>query len=189
MLERQRLSSNLFANMGAASSETGATQSPIDMHSDLLSADDLPNEAVRTTPSKTLSTMDPMDVFPGSSPTPHARKSAKHVASDNTGITTPIAIRTLQLDNITDLGSSPPQLMKIAKSTAGTAINNGSMGSSFEYQAPEGQYSLSFDEGTTIDDAAMLAADARESGAGNVFMDTVQEQLSPNIDLQLTCAD
>ena len=186
MVERQRLSSNLFANMGAASSETGATQSPIDMHSDLLSADDLPNEAVITTPSKTLSTMDPMDVFPGSSPTPHARKSAKHVASGSTGITTPIAIRTIQLDNAADLGSSPPQFMKIPKSVVGTTSENVPLGSSFKYQASEEQYSLSFDEGTTIDDAAMLAADTIESGGGNIFMDTVQEQLSPNIDLQLT---
>ncbi len=186
MIERQRLSSGLFANIGAAQSETEATQSPVEMHSDILTADDLPREAVGTTPLKNLTTVGPMDVFLGSSPTPHARRSTRHIGSGSTGITTPIAIRSIQLDANDDLGSSPPQFRTNMSSTGGNANNTEPTSSSFGYRAPEERQSLSFDEGTTIDDEAMLAVEMEEAADGNVSTNIIPEQSSPNVDRELT---
>ena len=187
MVERQKASTGLFANIGAVPYHAEPILSPTEMHSDILIADDLPNQPPRTTPSQALAAIGPMDVFLGSSPTPHARKSTKHIVSDNTSVATPTAIRTIQHANNDDPASSPPRFQNTASSDLGRANNNIRLNSSFEKQQPERGYPMSFDEGTTIEDAVLSDRDIPESEGTNDNMDVIMsEQLSPNIDLQLT---
>ncbi|KAF2830661.1 hypothetical protein CC86DRAFT_343582 [Ophiobolus disseminans] len=185
MIERQRLSGGLFANMGAPSPQK-APPSPMELHSDALTADDLPMDASHNTPLKALAAMGPMDAFLGSSPTPHARKSTRHIVSDDTSVATPTNVRTVKLANNDELGSSPPQFEKRSEVNSDVLV-----GSSFDYRQPETPYAISFDEGTTIDEEAMLAAVA-DTEFGNrsdndVLTDTIMSEVpSSTIDLQLT---
>jgi hypothetical protein len=189
MLERQRLSGGLFANMGAPSPQPDAVSSPMELHSDVLTADDLQTTNSRMTPLKTLAAMGPMDAFLGSSPTPHTRKSTRQMFSDNTGPTTPSAARTAKVANNDALGSSPPQF---ERSDAGPANNNELVGSGFEYRQPDSTYDGSFDDGTTIDEDALLEAVARysevdERSGNDSPSDVIMSDMpSSTIDLQLT---
>jgi hypothetical protein len=191
MVERQRLSGGLFANMGVPSPQKDDAPSPMELHSDALTADDLPTNASRTTPLKALAAMGPMDVFLGSSPTPHARRSTHRIVSDETSLATPTTIRTVNMVDNNDLGSSPPRFEKAA-AIADRLNSDVRVGSSFEYRQPEISYDMSFDEGTTIDEEALLAAvalDTEAEGHPEVEQphDTIMSELpSSTIDLQLT---
>lgn len=184
MVERQRLTTGLFANLGANSPQPEEIVTPMEFHSDALTADDLPSNASRTTPLKALAAMGPMDMFLGSSPTPHARKTTKHVVSDNTSVATPTAVRTRQVVMEDNLGSSPPRFEKDANSIAGQSGGGVQVGSSFDYHQPE----PSFDEGTTIDEEALLAAELEYNRSDlDLPDDTIMSELpSSTIDLQLT---
>ncbi|KAH7384484.1 Rap1-interacting factor 1 N terminal-domain-containing protein [Pyrenochaeta sp. MPI-SDFR-AT-0127] len=191
VIERQRLTTGLFANIGAVSSQSDAVPSPMEMHSDALSADDLLNHASQTTPLKALASMGPMDVFLGSSPTPHARKSTQTIVSDDTSVATPTAVRTLHVTN-DDLGSSPPRFEKDVNLNTEQLDSAIRAGSTFDYRQSESSQSISFDEGTTIDDEAILEAVATqhndsELSVNDIFMGTAMLEVpSPNIDFQLT---
>jgi hypothetical protein len=191
MIERQRLSGGLFANMGAPSPQPEAAPSPMEIHSDAMTADDLPMSNSRTTPLKALAAMGPMDVFLGSSPTPHARRSTRQIVSDDTSLATPTVVRMVKLAN-DDLGSSPPRFEKDSVANARQPDSDVLVGSSFEYRQPETPYDGSFDEGTTIDEDALLDAVAAHADnddrselepSSDVAMSDIP---SSTIDLQLT---
>jgi hypothetical protein len=177
MIDRQRLSSGLFANLGAPSPQPEDVPSPMEIHSDALTVDDLPDHASRTTPLKAFAAMGPMDDYLGSSPTPHARKSTRNIVSDDTDLATPTAVRSIQFATNDDLDSSPPRPDVL-------------VGSSFDYGQPESSLSVSFDEGTTIDEEALLEAVAPHDNPqmdSELVSDTVMSELpSSTIDLQLT---
>jgi hypothetical protein len=189
MLERQRLSGGLFANMGAPSPQPEAVSSPMELHSDVLPMDDLPTTNSRMTPLKTLAAMGPMDAFLGSSPTPHARRSTRQLFSNDTSDATPSAVRTAKRANNDDPGSSPPPFKR---SSAGPVNSDVLDGSSFDYPQPEPIYDGSFDDGTTIDEDALLDAVARytevdDHSRKDSPSDVVMSDMpSSTIDLQLT---
>lgn len=188
MIDRQRLSTGLFANMGATSPQP-EPRSPMELHSDALSTDDLVNHASRTTPSRALASMGPMDVFLGSSPTPHARKSVRHIDSNPSSAASPTAVRTVQFTGNDDLGSSPPRFEKESHSTSEQNMEDVQVGSSFDYRQPESSHSDVFDDGTTIDEEAFLAAEFENGRAldSDLPDDTIMSELpSSTIDLQLT---
>ncbi|RYO24050.1 hypothetical protein AA0111_g8896 [Alternaria arborescens] len=189
MIDRQKLSSGLFANLGAPSLQPDEVPSPLEFHSDALTADDLPNHSSRTTPLKALAAMGPMDGYLGSSPTPHTRKSTRNIVSDDTDLATPTAVRSIQYAN-DEPDSSPPRFEKedrlIHKETGPDVL----VGSSFDYRQPERSFSASFDEGTTIDEEALLDAVAPHDNPqipSDRVSDTIMSELpSSTIDLQLT---
>jgi hypothetical protein len=190
ILGRQRLNTGLFAKMGAPSPQPEEVPSPMEIHSDAMTADDLPDHASRTTPLKALAAMGPMDAFLGSSPTPHARRSTQKIVSDNTDVATPTAMRNIKFAPNDDLGSSPPRYEKDTYSKPGQTDSEVLVGSSFEYRQPESSHSVSFDEGTTIDEEAMLNAVAHHDipqADSDMADDTIMSELpSSTIDLQLT---
>jgi hypothetical protein len=190
MLDRQRLSSGLFAKMGATSPQPDAVPSPMEIHSDALTTDDFPDHASRVTPLKALAAMGPMDAYLGSSPTPHARKSTRNIVSDDTDIATPTAVRSIQFTANDDLNSSPPRFEKNHKPTNKVTEPDVLVGSSFEYRQPESSLSASFDEGTTIDEEALLDAVLLHDNPqmdSELPSDIVMSELpSSTIDLQLT---
>jgi hypothetical protein len=192
MIERQRLSGSLFSNIGAPSPQPDAVSSPMELHSDVPTADDLPMTAARTTPRQALAAMGPMDGFLGSSPTPHARKSTRQIPGEDSTLSTPTAVRRIKVMDNDDLGSSPPQFGKSSKSNAEQLDSDVLVGSSFEYRQLDTAYDESFDDGTTIDEDAMLDAVARFGQAEDrseiePSSDAVMSELpSSTIDLQLT---
>ncbi|KAI1674132.1 Rif1-N domain containing protein [Pyrenophora tritici-repentis] len=182
MLDRQRLSTGLFSKMGALSPQPEEAPSPMEIDSDAFTTDDLPQSA-RATPLKALAAMDPMDGFLGSSPTPHARRSTRHIVSDDTNIATPTAVRSIQFAN-DDLGSSPPRFEKESGLNGDILVR-----SSFDFRQPETSCSVSFDEGTTIDEALLDAVARHEDQdiSSNFPSDAIMSELpSSTIDLQLT---
>ncbi|KAI4951807.1 hypothetical protein J4E86_007223 [Alternaria arbusti] len=189
MIDRQRLSSGIFAKMGAVSPQPEDVPSPMEIHSDALTADDLPDTASRATPLRALAAMGPMDGYLGSSPTPHSRKNTRHIVSEDTDIATPTAVRSIQFAN-DDLNSSPPQFSKDDRSNTKQSEPDVLVGSSFEYRQPESSVSVSFDEGTTIDEEALLDAVALHDNTqmdAELPSDTVMSDVpSSTIDLQLT---
>ncbi|KAI4640954.1 uncharacterized protein J4E79_011776 [Alternaria viburni] len=189
MIDRQRLSTGIFAKMGAVSPQPEDVPSPMEIHSDALTADDLPDTASRATPLKALAAMGPMDGYLGSSPTPHSRKNTRHIVSEDTDIATPTAVRSIQFAN-DDLNSSPPQFSKDDRSNNKQSEPDVLVGSSFEYRQPESSVSVSFDEGTTIDEEALLDAVALHDNTqmdAELPSDTVMSDVpSSTIDLQLT---
>ncbi|KAF1911420.1 Rap1-interacting factor 1 N terminal-domain-containing protein [Ampelomyces quisqualis] len=191
MLERQHLSSGLFANMGAPSPQPAAATSPTEFHSDALMADDLPMTASRITPRKALADMGPMDAFLGSSPTPHARRSTGQIISDDTNLATPTARRTLKVAENEEPGSSPPRFEKSDNLEVARLNSDVLVGSSFEYRQRDNTSDDSFDEGTTIDEDALLNAVANhpedfdqveDEPIADIIMSDVP---SATIDLQL----
>ncbi|KAH9859637.1 hypothetical protein IAQ61_011418 [Plenodomus lingam] len=189
MIERQRLKTGLFANMGANSPLHDEIASPMELHSDAPSAVDSMSHASRTTPSKALATMGPVDTFLGSSPTPHARKSRQDFQqSDAISVATPTAERSVDFAPDNNLGSSPPRFDKIEDSMADDQITPDVLvGSSFDYRQPENL--PSFDEGTTVDEEALLAAEseiARLSDMDHSEDTIMSQQPSSMIDLELT---
>ncbi|KAL5118903.1 hypothetical protein ACEQ8H_003226 [Pleosporales sp. CAS-2024a] len=183
MIERQRISGSLFANMGAPSR--------MELHLDAMTSDDLTTGLSNTTPLKTLAATGSLDMFLDSSPTPHARKNTRQIVSDdNTSLATPTAVRTDKNENMDDLGSSPPRFEKDVVADEKQTNSDILVGSSFDYRQPETSYDMSFDEGTTIDEEALLDAakhaedeDRSESAAhSDVVMSDVP---SSTIDLQI----
>ncbi|KAL1794518.1 hypothetical protein ACET3X_007939 [Alternaria dauci] len=189
MLDRQKLSSGLFANLGAPSLQPDEVPSPLEFHSDALTADDLPNHSSRTTPLKALAAMGPIDGYLGSSPTPHTRKNTRNIVSDDTDLATPTAVRSIQYTN-DGPDSSPPRFEKEDRSTNKETGPDILVGSSFDYGQPERSFSASFDEGTTIDEEALLDAVAPHDNpqiSPDRVSDTIMSELpSSTIDLQLT---
>lgn len=190
MIERQRLTGGLFTKMGAPSPQRDAPPSPLELPSDLQSADDLPNRNTRITPLKTLAKMGPMDVFLGSSPTPHGRRTSQKIVSDDTDIVTPTAVRTICVAEDDDLGSSPPRFEKdnAWKSTQPPSEAVGS----YRDQQPDNFYSASFDDGTTMDEEALAAAVTLAEEEEQLNMkyepgdDIMSDVPSSTIDLELT---
>ncbi|KAI4938611.1 hypothetical protein J4E85_001052 [Alternaria conjuncta] len=189
MIDRQRLSTGIFAKMGAVSPQPEDVTSPMEIHSDALTADDLPDTASRATPLKAVAAMGPMDGYLGSSPTPHSRKNTRHIVSEDTDIATPTAVRSIQFAN-DDLNSSPPQFSKDDRSNTKQSEPDVLVGSSFEYRQPESSVSISFDEGTTIDEEALLDAvalhDNTQMESGPPLDMIMSDVPSSTIDLQLT---
>ncbi|KAG9193883.1 hypothetical protein G6011_03918 [Alternaria panax] len=189
MMDRQRLGSGLFANLGAPSLHPDEVPSPMEFHSDALTADELPDHVSQTTPLKALAAMGPMDGYLGSSPTPHTRKGTRNIVSDDTDLATPTAVRSIQYAN-NDLDSSPPRFEKEGRSPTKASGPDVLVGSSFDYRQPERSFSASFDEGTTLDEEALLDAVAPHDNPqmdSDRVSDTVMSELpSSTIDLQLT---
>jgi hypothetical protein len=189
MIERQRLSGGLFADMGALSPQH-APPSPLELHSDVQSIDDLPTRKTRTTPLKALAKMGPMDVFLGSSPTPHARRNSQKIVSDDTDIATPTAVRTVRVSQDQDLHSSPPWFDK--QSLKSKQLREEDATESSVYQRSDRLYSASFDDGTTMDEEALAAAAQlaeEEEQLKNHFEpsdDIMSDAPSSTIDMQLT---
>jgi hypothetical protein len=187
MIERQ-MAPNLFANLGSASSPTrpeatASANSPLEIHSDAMDADGLPMEPART-PLRNLSSLGPMDVFVGSSPTPQARTRTQDLVSDQRSVATPTAVRTMRLADDSELESSPPRFEKDAGVNSTGLFNN-----SVAYRPPERSFSFSFDDGTTFEDVAMpQAGPTGEDAMEDVAVAEISESdmLSSTIDLQLT---
>ena len=190
MIERQRLAGGLFNNMAALSPQQNGPPSQMELHSDLQSMEGLPTRITRNTPLKSLANMGPMDVFLGSSPTPHARRSSQRIVSDDTNIVTPSAIRTVRLADNEDMGSSPPRFeganASISKLTPGEVADN------HDVHQPDNACTASFDDGTTMDEEALAAAVtlAEEYEQLNNYREPsdyiTSDAPSPTIELQLT---
>lgn len=192
MIERQRLSGGLFANMGAPSPSRDAPPSPMEIHSDMQSADDLPSRNTQITPLKPLARMGPMDAFLDSSPTPHARRSSQKIVSDDTDIATPTAVRTVRVAEGNELGSSPPRFDR--RDTTKPKRLSSAPAERFDEQL-DPLYSASFDDGTTMDEEALAAAvtlaeEAEESGQLQGYYEPNDEIMSDlpssTVDLELT---
>ncbi|KAF2874502.1 Rap1-interacting factor 1 N terminal-domain-containing protein [Massariosphaeria phaeospora] len=195
MIERQRGTANIFSSIRSTSSPGGTgtaiPSTSLEIHSDPMNADELPT-ANSLTPSKALASLGSMD-FLGSSPTPQARNRIPDIVSDVTSVVTPTAVRTFRLDdNADDLGSSPPHFEKVTnsktKDPASDITNDNVAGDSFEYRQPERSYSMSFDDGTTIDEDAPELDDASPFEAPNVpdSGEAVLNMPSSNLEQQLT---
>lgn len=109
----------------------------LELHSDMGNADD--GDAVSRTPLKTLLSPGPMDVYLGSSPTPHSRKRSQQILSDDTEMMTPTAVRSVQVAEHNDeLCSSPPQLSRMSQPSAVEALTSDEvMADSFENRQPD----------------------------------------------------
>ena len=187
MTERQRLTTGLFANIGTVTSYPETMSSPIGGRSDALRAENLPNHTCRTTPMKSLAAIGPMDVFLGSSPTPQVRRSTQHIVSEDTNVATPTAVRTAQAVPNDDLGSSPPRFENDITLSVISVDDDIQVGSSLEYRQSDSLCSLSFNDGTTIDEEALLEAGGVEPGNNELSIDSVLSEVpSSTIDLQLT---
>ena len=122
MIERQRETANLFSDMQAPSETKKTKQAQRDdneLPSDATNVYEGTPDRRKMTPLKNLASLGPMDVFIGSSPTPHSRSSrsqqSQQILSDDTEIATPTAVRSMKLaEEIDDYnenetpGSSPP---------------------------------------------------------------------------------
>ncbi|EUC36782.1 hypothetical protein COCCADRAFT_87285 [Bipolaris zeicola 26-R-13] len=190
MVDRQRHSTGLFANISALSPRPDEVPLPMEIDSDALTADDLPDHSVQATPLKTLAAMGPMDAYLGYSPTPHTRKSIQNVVSEDTDVATPTAVRSIRYAADDEPRSSPPGFRKTTQLEVDTNNSAVLVGSSFEYRQPESTFSTSFDEGTTIDEEALLEAVAHhenpQANAGLASDSIMSEYPSSTIDLELT---
>jgi hypothetical protein len=194
MIERQRLAGGLFANLGAPSPQRDVARSPMEIHSDAPSVDELPSRRSRTTPLKTLAAMGPMDAFLGSSPTPHARRRSQRIVSDGADLATPSAVRTVQIITDDSFGSSPPRLERVkdsgvkqpAKNDAANAVEYEQAGSSFAQSFED----TTINEDTTLNEDPFTAPtgqdDSDEMGE-SISGDTVMSDMAGNaVDSQLT---
>lgn len=192
MIERQRRTTGLFTNLGAVSPQPDAPQSPMEINSDAVDADDLPGQDSRTTPRKALAAMGPMDVFLGSSPTPHARKTTRQIANDNSSVATPTAVRIVLVADSDDFGSSPPRMERTINSVETDKEVDVLVGSSFDYGQRESSHLMSFDEGTTIDEDILPEVPAfgqqEDEEPEDLLMTDpiVSEPPSSTVNLQLT---
>ncbi|KAJ4359794.1 uncharacterized protein N0V89_000350 [Didymosphaeria variabile] len=193
--ERQMRSSNVYEDMRSVSpppEQIALARSPLEFHSDAMSADGLPIEASRT-PLRNVRALGEMEVFVGSSPTPQARTRSQEVVSERTSMATPIAIRTVQSAHaIDELGSSPPRFEKDNRPIVhGSQLRDDveGFGGNLDEDGRYGAQSMSFDDGTTIDEDAFL------TGTPDEDPDQVEEQAteidatdmpSSTLDLQLT---
>lgn len=178
--ERQTITAGIFSRVGSNAGSRPTEMSPTrpqEAQRDSVDGDDLPNANSRT-PLKTLAAMGPMDVYLGSSPTPQARNRSQQVLSDETSVATPIPARRLQLLGGPDeLGSSPLQLEKQTAIEHG--VSNNALSDSFTYRQPDGSYSISFDEGTTVDEELLPDADEPVQADG---MDHLEDEIPTELD-------
>lgn len=156
MIDRQRMTANIFSSIGSkASSQSEAVsfKQPHEPLSDALSTDDTPIDASRT-PANALADMGTMDGYLGSSPTPQARNRSQLINSDNTSVATPTAVRSIQIaDSLGEIGSSPPQFEREGEYVLSTSSHNEN--NSFQSGQPK-RVPESFDDGTTMDEEALL---------------------------------
>lgn len=189
MNSRHRLSTNLFANMGALSPRPNEMPSPMEVDSDVLTVDDLPDHTAQITPRRARAAMGPMDAYLGSSPTPHTRKSIQNVLSEDTDVATPTAVRSIHYAANDEPASSPPDFQRRARLDPAENDSVVLVGSSFEYRQTGSNHSMSFDEGTTIDEEALLEAVAHHENPQidtELASDSIMSELpSSTIDLQL----
>lgn len=167
MIERQRITSNIFSGIGSRRNSQPDFLSPKamaqELHSEAISADESANGGSRT-PSKALAAMGPMDIYLGSSPTPQSRNRSQQILSDDPSVTTPSAVRTVQLaDKLEELGSSPPRFEKGTASIADVRKSNEAppivVGDSFDNRQPENPHTGFFDDGTTVEDGLFPVTD------------------------------
>ncbi|KAF2197514.1 hypothetical protein GQ43DRAFT_484083 [Delitschia confertaspora ATCC 74209] len=113
MIERQQTTANIFSDMQSRSvepRETKRTAQLFDVQSDALTGEES-GEGKSCTPLKSRAPPGPMNVYLGSSPTPHARSRSQLILSDDAELGTPTAVRSAQLvEENHELGSSPPHL-------------------------------------------------------------------------------
>ncbi|KAL1594432.1 hypothetical protein SLS60_010192 [Paraconiothyrium brasiliense] len=180
--ERQMRSSNAYADMRSMSprpEQIALARSPLEFHSDAMSADGLPIEASRT-PLKNVRALGEMDVFVGSSPTPQARTRSQEVVSECTSMATPTAIRTVKSAHAVDeLGSSPPRFEKdTGPNVHGSQLRDDveCFVGSLDEDGRHGGQSMSFDDGTTIDEGAFL------TGTPDEDPDQIEEEHATEID-------
>lgn len=139
MMERQKSGRSLYAKF--ISSQDGGTPT-----------EELPPELSRT-PLKNLAAMEGMDVFLGSSPTPQARAStysqhSQQVLSDTTDLNTPTAVRTVQMAEQLELGSSPPRFEQESSHASRPSAET-------SRRQHERSFSSSFDAGSPFDEDAL----------------------------------
>jgi hypothetical protein len=194
MIERQRLAGGLFADLGAPSPQRDIPRSPMEIHSDAPSLDELPSRRSRTTPLKTLAAMGPMDAFLGSSPTPHARRRSQRIISDRADLATPSAVRTVQIITDDTFGSSPPRLERAKDSGVKQPAKN-DVASAVEYEQAGSSFAQSFEdttinEDTTLNEDPFTAPTGRDNSdevGDSISGDTVMSDLAGNtFDSQLT---
>ena len=191
--ERQTRSSNLYADIRSASPLLGPitqVRSPLEFHSDVLNADDLPIEPSRT-PLRSVRALGPMDVFVGSSPTPQARTRSQELTSGRTNVATPTTVRTFELARgEDDPGSSPPRFDKDTNSSIREPGINGRRDDSRDnlHEGDEfGRHSMSFDDGPTMDEDDFLTGTPDEDPEAERTTETEAFDMpSSTLDLQLT---
>ncbi|KAF2001935.1 hypothetical protein P154DRAFT_463475 [Amniculicola lignicola CBS 123094] len=199
MVARQMPTRNLFSDAGAHSEPRlrvmPSVHSPLELHSDPMSADDFAHGPSRT-PLQTLASIGPFDMYLGSSPTPHSRPRSQQVLSDATNVATPNAVRTVHLEqDAEEPGSSPPRMdNEVVSTDHRSTTSRETTNRSLELKQFDAQFSVSFDEGTTFDeemlpDAQAFAQDANPDILGTSFTTTEADQSdlpSSSVDLQLT---
>ncbi|KAF1967115.1 hypothetical protein BU23DRAFT_484721 [Bimuria novae-zelandiae CBS 107.79] len=189
--ERQTLSSNAYADMRSTTpppEPIAPARSPLEFHSDAISVDELPAEASRT-PLRSVRALGPMDVFVGSSPTPQARPRSQETGTDRSSLATPLNVRAIELAHeVIDLGSSPPQFEKDTHSSIrGSQVKDSMEGLQHNYHEGERRASVSFDDGTTIDESAFLTGTPDEDPErGHAQEPEGSDMPSSTLDLQLT---
>jgi hypothetical protein len=194
MLERQRTEARIFSDTVCHSPSQPPGLSPkrlLEVQPDSPSGDDLPTNISRT-PLKTLANMGPMDAYLGSSPTPQARNRGQQILSDESSVRTPNAVRTVQIaDDLDELGSSPPQFKRTAAIAELAVHNDLSKNAENPVVGNKGldtSYSISFDDGNTVDDELMPTAALRETTPSQDEFPTeldLTEVPSSTIELQL----
>lgn len=190
--ERQTRLSNVYADVRLMSPPPGPVavpRSPLEFHSDALSADDLPVEASRT-PLRNVRALGPMEIFVGSSPTPQARNRSQAMTNSQTSVSTPTAVRTIQFTRAPDdLGSSPPRFEKGSQSSIrGSRVEDSMMDTEQHRHEDErfGGSSMSFDDGTTIDEGAFLTGTPDEDpDASDMPSSTLDLQLTAQLDAEI----
>ncbi|KAF2274700.1 uncharacterized protein EI97DRAFT_421878 [Westerdykella ornata] len=188
-LERQRASLGIFANMDSRpeSQPTGtSTEQLHELHSDALSADELPTSISRS-PLKSLASIGHMDVFLGSSPTPRSRNKSHPVRGNDALVAYPNTQRSVHITEGSEIGSSPPRFAKLI-----TPHSNGASGQNTAVASTDGSDTRVFDDIITIDDDMFLNADS-PAGQGNPsisergdFSDEPEDKMpSSTIELQI----
>ena len=193
VFDRQVRSSNIYSGMRSASPlppPVALARSPLEFHSDALGEEDTHLEPSRT-PLRSVRSLGPMDVFVGSSPTPQARTRSQEVVSDRNSVTTPTAVRTAQLaHDVDDFGSSPPRFEKDVPRKIRTAqipndTNHSEQNSHGDGEL--GEYTMSFDDGITLDEDAFLTGTPDEDPEANLPAESeAPDMLSSTLDLELT---
>lgn len=191
VLERQGRSSNLYGGMRSTSplpTPIALARSPLEFHSDALGEEQTHLEPSRT-PLRSVRSLGPMDVFVGSSPTPRPR--SQEVINDRNSVTTPTAVRTIQLSHeADDFGSSPPRFER----DASTRLRTSQIADDTNYSDqnnPEneelGGDTSSFDDGITLEEGGFLTGTPDEDPEANLAVKSeASEMLSSTLDLQLT---
>lgn len=165
-------------------------RSPLEFHSDAMSADVMPIDASQT-PLKNVRALGEMEVFIASSPTPQARNRSQERGSDRTSMATPTGIRSVQSHHpIDELGSSPPRFEKANVNGSHAREDTEDSHCDVEEHDQYGASAISFDDGTTIDEDALLIGtpdeDPDQPDEETTAEIDASDMPSSNLDLQLT---